>query len=59
MRVLSLLSLQSLTAFYVPYGGEFLQLIEPRDKPTHDFSYGLSKDEVALGKKRSAHGTFI
>ena len=52
MRILSLLTLQSLTAFYVPYGGEYLQLIESRDKPTNDVNYGLSKDEIGLGKKQ-------
>ena len=56
MRILSLLTLQSLTAFYVPYGGEYLQLIESRDKPTNDVNYGVSKDEIGLGKKRSALG---
>lgn len=59
MRILSLLTLQSLTAFYVPYGGEYLQLIESRDKPTNDVNYGLSKDEIGLGKKRSALGILV
>ena len=54
MRILSLLTLQFLTALYVQNGGDYLELIESRDIPTHDFSYGTRKLEVDLGKKRSA-----